>query len=658
MLFYAVFYFPENNNLMMKVEVKKNYLEVNRFMASFMLPIRIILFAILGFFVCRLGFYIVHYQTFQVLTLNEILMSFIKGVQFDSVTVMLACIPMLAVLSFPFKIIQHTWVRPVATWLSGMILFILFAYYIADISYFGEVQRHIGAEILNLSADQGALWEIAFSSRLTTTVIGIVFLGLGAVIWYRIVLVPTQRGIRLEQSFALKLLYWVGLVLLYVILFRGIIFSGRPINLSDAFSTGKLQQANLVLNPAYVTYRESRERLNQDTLEYVSAQELNEFVQQNPNIFRWQSHVQQPTGKNIVLILLESWSYKYIDGLSGGHYGVTPFMDSLISRSQVWDNYYAAGQRSIIGIQAILSSVPALQNQPTLGFGLELTDMSRIANIANKHHYRTVMMQSSERRSFHMNGISHELGFKEYYGKEDVPLLKNYPQKQPRFGWDYDALQFFVRKLSEGQPNKPFFSFMFTGTTHEPFPKIGEEFEVYPHDSQSENGFLNTLKYSDWALQQFMQEAEKQDWYRNTIFIFSADHTLNSKPDDDLLKRFHIPLIIFTPDGSLAPGHNNALASQYDLFPSIMDLLGFQQPISTFGRSLFSGEANPFVMVNHGDTVGMITPKSWVEFNEQGVLSTSDKLNAQDEQALKRLKLQMQYASYLLKSNKWIPHQH
>ncbi|OZN25883.1 hypothetical protein CFY87_01355 [Actinobacillus seminis] len=641
---------------MMKVEVKKNYSEVKRLMVSFMLPIRIILFALLGFFVCRLGFYIVHYDTFQALTLNDILMSFIKGVQFDSATVMLACVPMLAVLSFPFKIIHHTWIRPVATWLSGIILFVLFAYYIADISYFGEVQHHIGAEILNLSADQGAMWEIAFSSRLTTTVIGMTFLVLGAVIWYHFVLVPTQRGIRLSQSVALKWLYWVALVLLYVILFRGIIFSGRPINMSDAFSGGKLQQANLALNPAYVTYRESRNRLNQDMLEYVSVQELNEFVQQNPNIFRWQSQVQQPTGKNIVLILLESWSYKYIDGLSGGHYGVTPFMDSLISRSQVWDNYYAAGQRSIIGIQAILSSVPALQNQPTLGFGLELIDMSRIADIADQHHYRTIMMQSSERRSFHMNGIAHALGFKEYYGKEDVPLLKNYPQEQPRFGWDYDALQFFVRKLSEGQSDKPFFSFMFTGTTHEPFPKIGEEFEVYPHDSQGENGFLNTLKYSDWALQQFMQEAEKQDWYRNTIFIFSADHTLNAKPDDDLLKRFHIPLIIFTPDGSLAPGHNKELASQYDLFPSIMDLLGFQQPISTFGRSLFAGEANPFVMVNHGDTVGLITPTAWIEFNESGILLNSKKRTTQDLEALKQAKLKIQYADKLIKSNQWVLH--
>lgn len=69
-------------------------------------------------------------------------------------------------------------------------------------------------------------------------------------------------------------------------LFRGIIFGGRPINMAgDAFSGGKLQQANLALNPAYVTYRESRNRLNQDMLEYVSVQELNEFVQQNQIFF-------------------------------------------------------------------------------------------------------------------------------------------------------------------------------------------------------------------------------------------------------------------------------------------------------------------------------------------------------------------------------------
>lgn len=619
---------------------------------SFVLtPIRIILFALLAFTLCRLGLYAVHADYFAPLTADEVLKGLIKGVQFDAATTMLFCSPMLVLLSLPLKAIHHTKARYWLTWLAGGMIFAMMVYALGDLTYFGEVQRHIGGEILNLSADQGALVEIALTSRLPFTLASLAFLAVLLGIWWLLVIRPLRQQASLG-AWWLRALAWLGLAALYFVLFRGMILSSRPINLSDAFTGSKLQQANLALNPVYTSYRESRNRLKQKPLTYVSEQEVQNFARIQPLVFQWQHPQNQPTGKNVVLILLESWSYKYIDALGGNNYKVTPFMDSLIAKSQVWDNYYAAGQRSIIGIQAILSSMPSLQNHSTLGFGLELKEMSRIADIANQYNYRTVMAQSSARRSFHMDSIANALGFQEYYGKEDVPLIMQYPQEQPRFGWDYDALQFFNGKLSQGK--QPFFAFMFTGTTHEPFPKIGEQFELYPHSNQGEHAFLNTLKYSDWALEQFMTAASQQPWYNNTIFIFSADHTLNAESDEKLPQRFHIPLVIFTPDGSLPAKRHHNLASQYDLFPSIMDLLGFNQPIYTFGKSLFADEQSEMVMLNQGDMVGMVTEKSWAGFTPESVQEQAENFGEKEQQQLHQLKLKMQYADQLLRENRWV----
>ncbi len=625
-------------------------------MSFIILPLKIICFSIFSFFICRLGFYFLYPEYFLSLTASEIISGFIKGIQFDSATTMLFLSPVLILLSFPIAWIRQPILQSILAWVAGIILALMLIYGFGDIAYFGEVQRHIGAEILNLSADKGALLEIALSSRLEYSLYCLLFLSILISLWYVFIIRPLKFPTNLSSSWLMKGITWLGLALLYFILFRGLILTSRPINLSDAFTGSKLQQANLALNPVYTSYREIKNRLKQKPLQYVSRQELNYFVENNPFIFQWSQPNNQPTGKNIVLILLESWSYKYIDGLSGSHYKVTPFMDSLIPKSQVWDNYYAAGQRSIIGIQAILSSLPSLPNQPTLGFGLELNNMSKMADIANQYGYRTVMMQSSARRSFHMDSIANALGFQEYYGKEDVPLLREYPQEQPRFGWDYDALQFFHQKINEKQ-EKPFLAFMFTGTTHEPFPKIGKEFEIYPHDDKNQNGFLNTLKYSDWALEQFMREAEKQDWYKNTIFIFTADHTLNAESDDSLPQKFHIPLVIYTPDGSLIPKREKRLASQYDLLPSIMDLLGFNQTIYTYGTSLFSNKQSEQIMLNQGDIIGMITPNNWLGFTEQGIQMQYQPLTKDESQAYENLKLKMQYADQLLRENRWVkPH--
>lgn len=579
--------------------------------------------------------------------------AFVTGGQFDSATVMLFGAPMLFLMSLPFQFIQKRSVLTILATLCGAVLILMLGYSISDILYFGEVQRHIGAEVLNLYADKGALLDIAIASRLKESILGLIFLTFVAFFYYLFVIRVLQKPINLSFHWLKKLGIWVGLALVYFILFRGLVFSSRPINLSDAFTGSKLQQANLALNPVYTSYREVRNRIKQKPLNYVSNEELDNFIKNNPNVFKWRNIENKPTNKNVVLILLESWSYKYIDGLAGGQYGATPFMDSIIDKSQVWDNFFAAGQRSIIGIQAILSSIPALQNHPTLGFGLELNEMSRIADIANQYDYRTVMMQSSARRSFHMDSIANALGFKEYYGKEDVPLIKKYPQEQPRFGWDYDALQFFAKKLSESPYEQPFFAFMFTGTTHEPFPKIGDEFELFPYQSQGEEGFLNTLKYSDWAIREFMRIAEKQEWYNNTIFIFTADHTLNAQSDLGIKDNFRIPLIIFDPSSNAKFERHQELASQYDLFPTLMDIMGFDNSISTFGSSLLSENKKGSVLVNQGDTLGIIMKNNWLIFNDTGVIEESSSLLSNEKIEFETMKLKIQYADQLLNQNRW-----
>lgn len=622
-------------------------------MPFFVLPLRIILFSLFAFLCYRIGLFIAYSSYFAPLEGKEIATALLTGMQFDSATVMLFFSPMLILMSLPFGFIQQPSRLKVLAGLCGVVLIMMLGYSIGDLFYFGEVQRHIGAELLNLSADKAAVLDVALHSRLGESILGLLFLGVIGVAYYAVVLRPLKIAPKLPRHWVIKLLAWLGLVLLYVILFRGLILSSRPINLSDAFTGSKLPQANLALNPVYTSYREIRNRVKQQPLRYMSEKDLQHFVEKQPLVFQWQNAANTPTGKNVVLVLLESWSYKYIDSLSGSRYGATPFMDSLIAKSQVWDNFYAAGQRSILGIQAILSSVPVLPNQAALGFGLELNEMSRIADIANRYNYRTVMMQSSARRSFHMDSIANALGFQEYYGKEDVPLLRDYPQEQPRFGWDYDALQFFAKKLAESTASKPFFAFMFTGTTHEPFPKISNEFELYPFQAQGEQGFLNTLKYSDWAVQEFMREAAKQPWYKNTVFIFTADHTLNAAQGGNLQQNFHIPLIIFTPDGSLKPTRHAALGSQYDVFPTLMDLLGFNQSISTFGQSLLSDPPRQSVVVSQGNVSGMITPTNWLAFNEQGIVEQSAELSETEQKEFKLNKQKMQYADQLLRQNHW-----
>ena len=495
--------------------------------------------------------------------------------------------------------------RVATAWLAFALLIVLLGLGIADLAYFGEVSRHIGSDLLNIGGDLGSIIGIAFGSRLVYTLAALAAFAALAYCWQRSVI----RIARAPIKSSLKSIIPQSLVLLmgYVFLARGMVLTGKPLGSIDAFNGNGQSQANLSLNGTLVTLQALNDRRQAAPLRYLDDATAQRIAAQHPHPFRYQSS-NPPSRKNVIILLLESWSYKYIDALAGKGYRATPHMDALVAQSQVWTNFYAAGQRSIIGIQASLTSVPALPNRQPIGFGLELNNMSRIAELAQQQGYRTLMLQTSNRRSFHIDGVAKAIGFQEYYGKEDVPIIRAYPQDPPPFGWDYDSLMYFGKQISS-KP-EPFFAFFFSGTTHEPYARTGKEFDTHPHAETGENGFLNTLQYSDWAIAQFMQYAAQQPWHNNTIYIFMADHTRNEPiRSDSVREQYHIPLIVYHPQWQ--PEKHSELASQYDILPTLADWLGIQQPVYTFGRSLANRQirANELpLMLNHGDDAYILSP--------------------------------------------------
>lgn len=605
--------------------------------------IRLLTFGLATFALLRLTLWAVYRDYFVA---ADVWWAMWQGARFDMRLLVLAWAPFLLVLMLPFWKLNSLRMRKYSAWSSLLILLILSALAIANIAYFGEVKRHLGSEILNIGTDFGFIVQTALGARWAYTVGGVLLLA-GMVLLCKKYLINHANVV--SGSLKKRATFSILQLLLLVLMARGMVLSGKPLNTVDAFhQEGNQAQANLALNGVWITLNDIRKRQNHQPLHYLNASDDEKFSQQNPQAFHYQS-AQKPSGKNVVFILLESWSYRYIDGLAGGKYRVTPYTDELIQKSQVWTQFYAAGQRSILGIQAALTSVPTLPEREPLGFGLERSNMSKIAELAAANGYRTLMAQTSKRRSFHMDGIANSLGFQEYYGQEDIPLIRDYPQGMPIFGWDYDTLQFVGQQINK-QPEKPFFAFVFTGTTHEPFANAGAEFTPYPHDEKGENGFLNTLAYSDWALREFMNHAEKQNWYKNTIFVFTADHTLNKNTQDiDIKEKFHIPLIVFDPNNPV-PQRHDRLASQYDLLPTFADILGINQSVATFGNSLFAPDKHLPIVLHHGDTSVAILPDgSTAEFQGQNTLSGSLK-----SPTAQLLLWRMQKADELLRKNQWV----
>src|SRR5690606_1933576 len=231
------------------------------------------------------------------------------------------------------------------------------------------------------------LLEMAFSIYLPVTLACFAALGALAFAWHRLVVRPSATR-PLNGHWAGRTLVAFLALLLTFLGARGVI-TGKPLSAIDAFAAGGEKQAALALNGAFAVIHNTRKARKQDRepLAFFNEQQLQEnlarlgWQDRDPFLANW--YQPQGTGKprNLVMILLESWSYPHIDGLSGTRYGATPFIDELLKKSRVWDNFFAAGQRSIEGVQAVLTSVPVLPSQPPIGWGLEQNRMTRLAQL-------------------------------------------------------------------------------------------------------------------------------------------------------------------------------------------------------------------------------------------------------------------------------------
>ena len=605
------------------------------------------------FTLLRVALYVVYRDYFGQLSVSQIAGAFLHGVRFDAAVIAIFFLIPLLLLNLPLRFTaSRAWQVPFAAILWAITV-AMGAVLAADVVYFGYVNRHIAAELFAIGQDMGAMLHIAFSSYLGA-VVGYVALCLGiGWLWWRIAARETAPA---RQGFMVFVLLFLALA----ITGRGWTFYGKPVSVVHAFVSGSTVTGNLTLNGAFSAFQAGRatRAVEHRFLDPREAQRLVAGIYPfTDGQYPLRRHYDaKPAHPNLVFVLLESWSFRYVDALSGSHYGVTPNFDALVKQGLTFTRAYSAGQRSIEGVQATLTGIPRLIGMPHLGKGLELSSISRLGAIAQHHGYRTIFAQSSRRGSFRMDAIARSAGFEEYYGMEDFPIVLDYPDPSASdFGWDYETLMFVSGKLA--QTKGPFLAYVYTGTTHEPFTRLPPRFEKRTPGSLTEDGFLNTLSYADWSLGEFMKKAEQADWFKDTIFVFVADHPLGKFGVTSPLDRFHVPLLIYAP-GRIKPGTNDVVASQLDLFPTLVDLLGFEDSFSALGDSLLRKQ-DGYAFFMAGSIVGMVGKEGFLTHSlknrlDSGAASGSPPPAYFDELE-KKLLATDQVVYELLQSNRWAP---
>ena len=371
----------------------------------------------------------------------------------------------------------------------------------------------------------------------------------------------------------------IGIAVLLII-FGTIGFRGgmqlKPLSIQAAAKMVPSNSIPLVLNTPYTLFKSRDDQLLKEP-SFIPMQEAK-------NIFNIHQQVSSDSAfnkKNVVLIIMESFSYEYIS-FYHPEKSITPFLDSLMKVSDTWPNCFANAKRSIEGIPAVLSSMPSLMDQSFINSAYNVSNINSLASILQPQGYTSAFFHGGNNGTMGFDNFTKLAGYSNYFGKKEY----DGPSEDYDGHWgifDDRFFSFMIRKINGFTP--PFHTAFFSISSHHPYTIPSDYKNKIPKGlTPAQQG----MAYADASLGSFFDLAKKQKWYDETIFIITSDHSgpATTAYTSNRLGAYHIPLVFINPQSTNGKIHPET-AQQTDILPSVLHLLNYTGKYSSLGRNLF-----------------------------------------------------------------------
>lgn len=384
----------------------------------------------------------------------------------------------------------------------------------------------------------------------------------------------------------------------------------KPIKPINAGEISKSDNSALILNTPFCIFHS----LNSKSLSqfsYYDNEYLNDIYK--PIILNSNQGI---NNQNIVILIMESFSKEFMS-FNTNAISYTPFIDSLMKHSLVFNNAFSNGLKSIEALPAITASIPTLMNNPFITSEFAQNKFMSIASLLNAEGYSTSFFHGGIKGTMGFNSFCIKAGYKSYIGMEEYNNKKDFDNSWGIY--DEPFLKFTASKLKNTK--KPFFTTIFTLSSHPPYTL---PIEYIKNKKIDKLNIQETIKYTDYSLSKFFNRIKNENWFENTIFIITSDHTTPVSYDskyNNLIGRYSIPLIIYKPDNSLK-GENNNIIQQIDIMPTVLELLNYNKTYFAFGKSY--SEKNKWAIMKLEDIYYFITDHGIIKNKEEEYITFSD----------------------------------
>lgn len=293
---------------------------------------------------------------------------------------------------------------------------------------------------------------------------------------------------------------------------------------------------------------------------------------------------------NVVLISVESLSAEYL-GVFGNQQHNTANLDSLANNGLLFTNLYATGTRTVRGLEALSLCVPPTPGQSIV----RRPDNEQLFTLGN------VFKQKGYDTKFIYGGYGYFDNMNNYFSNNNYTVCDRSLLKDDEIHYeniwgvaDEDLFTLSLKEIENSVSNdKPFFTHIMTTSNHRPFTYPDGRIDIPSGESRE-----GAVKYTDYAIGDFIKRCSAKEWFNNTLFVIVADHCAASAGKTDLpFNKYHIPLIIYSP-ANIPSLKMERLMSQVDIGPTLLGMLHFNYSSKFFGYDIFKlpvGEERAFI---------------------------------------------------------------
>ena len=547
--------------------------------------------------IARLLFWLFNKNLIPVDSVSEYLNLAYRGIAFDTTAILYVNSLFILLSIIPIVINTKKVYQKVLFYIYFITNGITYGMNFGDIVYFKFSQARLTTAAMNVAKNESNVGKVFLVSIVEHpfVIVGFVVLMALWIFLYLKVKVQFKKPVQLVPYFIFSVLTLCLTALLVVGGIRGDFkHSTRPINLVDANRhVTKPAQANIVLNSVFSFFR----TMNTNNFQEVHFVD-EKFIDENIHPYKLYTREKVAPKPNVVIFILESFGKEYSGAFNKDtkikdFVSYTPFFDSLATKSLIATNAYANGRQSIHGMSSVLAGIPSLKDAFTSS-PYSNQKIQSIVSVSNDMGYDTSFFHGAPNGSMGFLGFGNILGFKHYYGKTEY---NNDADFDGMWGiWDEPFFQYFAKTLN--QKKSPFMATLFSVSSHHPF-KVPEKYQ-----GKFKKGPLEIhepIGYTDYALKQFFKTAEKMPWFKNTIFVFVADHTnqVGYPEYEKAVNRSAIPIMFYSPNPKYnLQGEITEPAQQIDIYPTLADLMGYNKKIRSWGRSLVTDKKEDFMIIN------------------------------------------------------------